>query len=111
MKFRIGEIVPGAALAVLLTSGHVMADTLGEALNSEPVVKPEVKRRPFDNQRIADKDWEASLRLGMMNIEGIGGAPVLSLRLARHLSAWHFVEASVGQARPADGHLTDNSGT
>ena len=103
MEGRVRHIsLSGAALLlvcsnVLLTAGALAAEPM--TIDTEQVIKPQVKRTNVSEPRIDAEDFEVGVFGGMMSVEDFGVNPVFGIRTAYHISEDFFVEAAVGQSK------------
>jgi len=86
-------------LAGLVVAGEARAQMEapeGDIVGAEPVIQPQLERRPVREDRIDTEDFEVGIFAGVMSIEDFGTDSVIGLRLAYHVTEDIFVEAAYG---------------
>lgn len=92
------------ALRPLLLAALAAAFTLPAAAQgaNEPIVQPQVDRRPVKLPKFPSNDFEVGLYGGLYAAQNFGSSGAFGARLTYHITEDFFVEASVGQTRVSD---------
>jgi outer membrane beta-barrel protein len=88
-------------LMLALLTAALAAPAAAQTAN-EPVIQPQVDRRPVKLPKFPSNDFEVGLYGGIYSTQNFGSSPAYGARLTYHITEDFFVEASVGQTRVSD---------
>ena len=99
MEGRIRSLLL-SAITVLATFAApvIQAVELGDKLELEPVIQPEIQRQDFDEAKINVDDFEVKGFVGFLSVEDFGVNTVSGFKIAYHVSENYFVQAAIGES-------------
>lgn len=97
MEGRIRSLLL-SAITVLATfaAPGIQAVELGDKLELEPVIQPEIQRQDFDEAKINVDDFEVKGFVGFLSVEDFGVNAVLGASVSYHVSESLFIDATLG---------------
>lgn len=100
MEGRIRSLLLSAiTLLVILITPVAQAIELGDKLELEPIVQPDIQRQDFDEAKINVDDFEIKGFVGFLSVEDFGVNAVLGGSVSYHVSESLFIDATLGLSK------------